>query len=315
MQNFKDYYKILGVNKSADLTEIKQAFRKLARQYHPDVNPGNNAAEEKFKDINEAYEVLSDQTKRQQYDQFGQYYQQSGFRPPAGSPFDPAVDFTPFQDFQEFIDQLLGRAGAPGTPGGSGFRGTPYGNPNYSNPGPTANYDAEATIQLSIHEAYEGGKRKLRIEGGKVLDIAIPPGITPGKKIRLRGQGQVKPSGDAGDLYLKVQFKDHPIFKLEGADVLCTVPVSPSEAVLGGEIAVPTLEGKVTVRVPAGVRPGQKLRLSGKGFPKAGGERGDQLVVLQLMVPEKVTAKERELYEELQRIQSYDPRGQIMQSS
>ena len=308
MQNFKDYYKILGVSKGADVTEIKRAFRKLARQYHPDVNPGNKSAEEKFKDINEAYEVLSDPAKRRQYDQFGQYYQQTGFRP--GSPFEPGMDFTPtmdftpFQDFQEFIDQLLGRAGA--TPGNAGFR---------PNPGATSqsNYDTEATIHLTLPEAYVGGRRKLRIEGGKVLDITIPPGVTSGKKIRLRGQGQIKPSGEAGDLYLKVQIKEHPVFKLEGADVLCTIPVSPSEAVLGGEIMVPTLDGKVTLRVPPGVRPGQKFRLSGKGFPKGGGERGDQLVSLQVVPPEKVSERERELYAELQRIQSYDPRSTVMQ--
>ncbi|MEN9245159.1 MAG: J domain-containing protein [Thermostichales cyanobacterium SRBZ-1_bins_19] len=307
MQNFKDYYKILGVSKGADANEIKRAFRKLARQYHPDVNPGNKAAEEKFKDINEAYEVLSDPAKRQQYDQFGQFYQQTGFRPPTGSPFEadfnPTMDFTPFQDFQEFIDQLLGRAGSPG-----GFRSSS--GSSYSQ----GNYDAEATIYLTLPEAYQGGRRKVRLESGKALDVMIPPGITPGKKIRLRGQGQPKPSGDAGDLYLKVQLKEHPLFKLEGADVLCTIPISPSEAVLGGEITVPTLEGKVTVRVPAGVRPGQKLRLSGKGFPKGDGERGDQLISLQVVVPEKVTERERELYAELQRIQSYDPRSNLMQS-
>jgi len=309
MQNFKDYYKILGVSKGADIAEIKQTFRKLARQYHPDVNPGNKSAEEKFKDINEAYEVLSDPAKRQQYDQFGQYYQQTGFRP--GSPFEPGMDFnpgmdfTPFQDFQEFIDQLLGRAGGvnPGA-GNPGFRP----NPSASQ----SNYDAEATINLTLPEAYVGGKRKLRIEGGKVLDITIPPGVTSDKKIRLRGQGQSKPSGDAGDLYLKIQIKEHPVFKLEGADVLCTIPVSPSEAVLGGEITVPTLDGKVTLRVPAGVRPSQKFRLSGKGFPKGDGERGDQLVSLQVVAPEKISERERELYTELQRIQSYDPRSTVM---
>ncbi|MDX2270469.1 MAG: J domain-containing protein [Cyanobacteriota bacterium] len=320
MQNFKDYYQILGIPKQASMDEVKQAFRKLARKYHPDVNPNDPQAEEKFKDVNEAYEVLSDTTKRRQYDQFGQYYQQGGFRGGSGSPFggNPFggddfglggfpnnVDFTQFDDFQDFIDQLLGRVGG-GSPAGGGQRAA-----GFTGGSGSTSYDAEASIQLTIPEAYVGGKRKLRVEGGKVLEIAIPAGIGSGKKIRLRGQGHPNPNGGNGDLYLKVELREHPFYRLDGSDLYCDLPISPSEAVLGGQVEVPTLDGPVKLRIPAGVQTGQKLRMSQRGFPKRAGERGDQLVILQITVPDKISPQERELYEQLLRIQSYDPRANL----
>ena len=320
MQNFKDYYKILGVNKQASSDDIKQAYRRLARKFHPDVNKSPEA-EDKFKDVNEAYEILSDPAKRRQYDQFGQYHQQGDFRSSGagtGSPFTKnpfsgedfgfggfsnGVDFTQFDDFQDFIDQLLGRVGEPSSGrGGGGFT---------SDPVDTAGYDAEANIQITIPEAYEGGKRRLRIEGGRVLEISIPPGITPGKKIRLKGQGHPTPSGGAGDLYLKVEFREHPFYQLQGSDLYCDLPVSPSEAALGAQVETPTLDGPVKLRIPAGVQSGQKLRLGQRGFPKRGGERGDQFVTIQVIVPEHLSSQERDLYEQLQQVQSYDPRAKL----
>ncbi len=318
MQNFKDYYKILGVSKTATADEVKQAYRRLARKYHPDVNPGDKTAEEKFKDINEAYEVLSDPSKRRQYDQFGQYYQQGGFRSSrdvyGGGPFGRSpfgaddfsvggfgsnVDFSQFDDFQDFIDQLLGRVRSPGSGSGS------------SNPGSNTSYDAEATIQITIPEAYEGGKRRLRVGGDRILEVNLPPGITPGKRIRLRGQGHPNPNGGAGDLYLKVELKEHPFYRLEGFDVYCDLPISPSEAVLGAQVEVPTLDGVVKLRIPPGTPSGRKLRLAEKGFPKGNGERGDFYVVTQIYLPSRVTEQERELYEKLQKAQSYDPRAAL----
>ncbi|MGY2778671.1 curved DNA-binding protein [Thermostichus sp. MS-CIW-23] len=317
MQNFKDYYKILGVSKTATADEVKQAYRRLARKYHPDVNPNDKAAEEKFKDINEAYEVLSDPGKRRQYDQFGQYYQQGGFRSSrdaytySSSPFSQdfggsgfggsGVDFSQFDDFQDFIDQLLGRVRSQTTDRSSGFSGS-TGN---------TSYDAEATIQISIPEAFEGGKRRLRVGGDRVLEVNIPPGITPGKRIRLRGQGHPNPNGGAGDLYLKIELKDHPFYRLEGFDVYCDLPISPSEAVLGAQVEVPTLEGVVKLRIPPGMQPGRKLRLAERGFPKGNGERGDFYVVVQIHLPTQISEEERELYERLQRVQSYDPRATL----
>ncbi|MFQ3614989.1 MAG: J domain-containing protein [Cyanobacteriota bacterium] len=320
MQNFKDYYKILGVGKTATADEIKQAFRRLARKYHPDVNPGDKTAEEKFKDINEAYEVLSDPSKRRQYDQFGQYYQQGGFRssrdvyggsPFGGSPFGAedfgvggfaeGVDFNQFDDFQDFIDQLLGRVRGQTTYRG---RGSPGSTDN-------SNYDAEATIQITIPEAYEGGRRRLRVGGDRTLEVNLPAGITPGKRIRLRGQGHPNPNGGAGDLYLKIELKDHPFYRLEGSDVYCDLPISPSEAVLGAQVEVPTLDGVVKLRIPPGTPSGRKLRLAEKGFPKGKGERGDFYVVVQIHLPSQVSEQERELYEKLQQVQSYDPRAAL----
>ncbi|HIK19605.1 MAG TPA: DnaJ domain-containing protein [Synechococcus sp. M44_DOE_062] len=317
MQNFKDYYKILGVSKTATADEVKQAYRRLARKYHPDVNPNDKTAEEKFKDINEAYEVLSDPGKRRQYDQFGQYHQQGGFRSSrdaytySGSPFSEdfagsgfggsGVDFSQFDDFQDFIDQLLGRVRGQTTDRSSGFSGS-TGN---------TSYDAEATIQISIPEAFEGGKRRLRVGGDRTLEVNLPPGITPGKRIRLRGQGHPNPNGGAGDLYLKIELKDHPFYRLEGFDVYCDLPISPSEAVLGAQVEVPTLDGVVKLRIPPGMQPGRKLRLAERGFPKGNGERGDFYVVVQIHLPTQISEEERELYEKLQRVQSYDPRAAL----
>ncbi|MEN9230597.1 MAG: DnaJ C-terminal domain-containing protein [Thermostichus sp. DG02_5_bins_236] len=320
MQNFKDYYKILGVSKTATADEVKQAFRRLARKYHPDVNPEDKTAEEKFKDINEAYEVLSDPGKRKQYDQFGQYYQQGGFRssrdvyggsPFGGSPFSPedfgvggfgsGVDFSQFDDFQDFIDQLLGRVQSQTSGRSSGFSGSTS----------NTSYDAEATIQITIPEAYEGGRRRLRVGGDRTLEVNLPPGITPGKRIRLRGQGHPNPNGGAGDLYLKIELKDHPFYRLEGSDIYCDLPISPSEAVLGAQVEVPTLDGVVKLRIPAGIQSGRKLRLAEKGFPKGKGERGDFYVVVQIHLPSQVSEQERELYEKLQQVQSYDPRAAL----
>lgn len=320
MQNFKDYYKILGVSKTATADEVKQAFRRLARKYHPDVNPEDKTAEEKFKDINEAYEVLSDPGKRKQYDQFGQYYQQGGFRSSrdvyGGSPFGSSpfssedfgvggfgggVDFSQFDDFQDFIDQLLGRVQNQAAGRSSGFSGSAS----------NTSYDAEATIQITIPEAYEGGRRRLRVGGDRTLEVNLPAGITPGKRIRLRGQGHPNPNGGAGDLYLKIEFKDHPFYRLEGYDIYCDLPISPSEAVLGAQVEVPTLDGVVKLRIPAGISSGRKLRLAEKGFPKGKGERGDFYVVVQIHLPSQISEQERELYEKLQQAQSYDPRAAL----
>ncbi len=327
MQNFKDYYKILGVSKQSNADEIKQAYRKLARKYHPDVNRDDPKAEEKFKDINEAYDILSDQAKRRQYDQFGQYHRQGGFRPnstgarssTSSSPYSGSyasedfgfggfgtsdVDFTQFDDFQDFIDQLLGRVKQPGSQS--------YAQSGSYTSTESTSYDAEASLPLTIPEAYEGGKRRLRVEGGRILEINIPAGITPGKRIRLKGQGHPSPNGQVGDLYLKVELKDHPYYRrLEGSDLYCDLPISPSEAVLGAQIEVPTLDGTVKLRIPAGVQTGQKLRLSGRGFPEKGGQRGDLYVSIKLEIPGSLSTEERDLYERLQQVQSYDPRSSI----
>jgi len=311
MQNFRNYYDILGVPKSADTEEIKRAYRRLARKYHPDLNPNDKIAEEKFKDIGEAYEVLSDEAKRRQYDQFGRYWKQDGFqnRTPRQdswasdfeSDFGPEVDFSQYRDFQEFMDQLLGRfrTGA----GSSAYDPEPaYRQP----PRPNPRRDSEAILELPLERAYLGGRERIRLEDGRSLEVNLPAGVLSGQKIRLKGQ-----AASGGDLYLKIILKPHPFFCLDGYDVHCQLPISPSESVLGVQVEVPTLNGNVKLNIPPGVKSGQKLRLAGKGFPKDSRTYGDQYVEVVIVVPKNPSLKERELYEQLLRIQSFDPRENL----
>ncbi len=322
MQNFRNYYEILDLPKTSSIDEIKKAYRKLARKYHPDLNPGDKAAEERFKDIGEAYEVLSDPAKRQQYDQFGQFWKQGGFqggkapsRPESWNPdFDRGypndVDFSQFNDFQEFVDQLLGRfrtnEGRPSDAGGY----TSYRSSTTQQQAPrtsTTRRDAEALLNLPLERAYVGGRERIRLEDGRSLEVNMPAGVMTGQRIRLKGQG---PSG--GDLYLKINLQAHNFFSLEGYDIRCQVPISPSEAALGVQVEVPTLSGFVKLNVPAGVKSGQQLRLSSKGFPKDNRSFGDQYVEIQIVVPKNPSGRERELYEQLLKAQSFDPRESFL---
>ena len=320
MQDFRNYYDILGVARDATVDEIKKAFRRLARQFHPDLNPGDKQAEDKFKDINEAYEVLSDPTKRAQYDQFGKFWQQRGFKggqPPKtsrdwdgrGDRVGDDVDFAEFADFNSFVDQLLNRrAGKETSPPRTNTR-------DYYQPGTTkttytvpraTRRDAEARLAVPLEKAYTGGQERIRLEDGRSLEVNMPPGMVTGQRIRLKGQGVA-----GGDLYLKIDVAPHPFFRLEGADIQCLLPVTPSEAVLGGALEVPTLDGLVKMTIPAGVRTGQRLRLAAKGYPTANGRRGDQIVEIQIMVPRDPSPQERELYEKLRQLETFDPRADL----
>jgi curved DNA-binding protein len=305
MQNFRNYYDILGVSRNADAEEIKRAYRRLARQYHPDLNPGDKVAEEKFKDIGEAYEVLSDDTKRRQYDQFGQYWKQGGFQSPKSRQdwttdfdrdFGSEVDFSQYSDFQEFVDQLLGR-----------FRtGVDTERTYRQPPRPSAPRDSEAILELPLERAYLGGRERIRLDDGRSLEVNLPAGVLSGQRIRLKGQ-----AASGGDLYLKIILKNHPFFTLDGADVRCQLPISPSEAVLGVQVEVPTLSGSVKLNIPPGVKSGQQLRLAGKGFPKDNRTYGDQYAEVVIVVPKNPSLKEKELYEQLLRVQSFDPRESL----
>ena len=295
MPQVRNYYEMLGVDKNAPSNEIKKAYRTLAIKYHPDRNLGNKAAEEKFKDINEAYEILSDQTRRVQYDQ--------SLKP------------------KNFIDNF-GRGGnngrastRPGTarrprtrvPDDDYRPGTTK-IPRVVNPRPKRR-DIEAKLTLGLDEAYRGGKRKIRLEDGRSLEVDMPPGMFNGQRIRLRGQGI-----EGGDLYLKITVARHPFFEIQGGNIYCQIPVTPTEAILGSAIEVPTIDGLVKVTVPNGVRSGQRLRLANKGYFEKSGERGDQLVEIQIVTPKEITSEEQELYEKLRELEEFNPRQNIIKS-
>jgi curved DNA-binding protein len=328
--DFKDYYSVLGVSKSASAEDIKQAFRKLARKYHPDVNPGDSTAEAKFKEISEAYEVLSDTEKRQKYDQFGRYWQQAGRAGSYGGAADMGdFDFSNYGSFDEFINELLGRfgtgfggagGGAPGAgsygyrtaPRGGGFSGFETGRPGAGAPSGQS-FDQEAKISLSLSEAFRGTQKRLRI-GNDEVEVRIPPGAKQGSKIRLRGRGQTNPyTRQRGDIYLVVNLLPHHVFQFEGDALVCEVPIAPDEAVLGGSIAVPTPDGSVTMNLPAGVKSGQTLRLRGKGWPSPKGGRGDQLVRVVITPPKSLSASEKQLYEQIRSQRTTDPRSHLKQ--
>ncbi|WP_036478259.1 DnaJ C-terminal domain-containing protein [Myxosarcina sp. GI1] len=306
MPNVRNYYEILGVSKNASSIEIKKAYRTLARRYHPDANPGNKAAEEKFKDINEAYEILSDQTRRVQYDQ--RFKKGIGGRNNNAS----VNNFT-----------RNNRAGArAATAERSGVRVED----DFYRPGTTrrervvtpTRRDIEAKLTLPLDRAYRGGKEKIRLEDGRSLEVAMPPGMVDGQRIRLKGQGI-----EGGNLYLKITVARHPFFEVQGANIYCKVPITLTEAVLGSSIEVPTIDGLVRVTVPQGVRSGQRLRLANKGYLERSGDRpesfngnarGDQLVELQIVAPKEISEAERELYEQLRELEQFNPRQNIIKN-
>ncbi|MFO5440917.1 MAG: DnaJ C-terminal domain-containing protein [Dolichospermum sp.] len=327
LQNFRDYYEILGVPKDASSEEIKKVYRRLARQYHPDLNPGNKEEEEKFKTIGEAYEILSDSSRRSQYDQFSRYWQQNGF---AGNKQTPKskgwnnrtsdrsgqdVDPSQFSDFESFVNQVIGvsnrkepKSSSENTTTSDPFR-SPRTKVAYTvNTPPRANRrDIEARLTLPLEKAYQGGNERIRLEDGRSLEVTMPPAMVTGQTIRLRNQGI-----SGGDLYLKITVDPHPLFKLEGANIFCQVPVTPSEATLGGQVEAPTLDGPVKMTIPPGVRSGQRFRLGNKGYPVENGQRGDQLVEIQIVTPKNISPQERELYEKLREIETFKPRADLI---
>ncbi|WP_320677651.1 J domain-containing protein [Prochlorococcus sp. MIT 1300] len=308
---FRDYFNILGVPRGANPDEIKRAFRKMARKYHPDVNPGDLSAEAKFKEVNEAYEVLSDPEKRRRYEQFGQYWKNSGGVGNASGGFD--VDFGQYGNFDEFVNDLLGRFSGPmGGPGfGGGFPGSygftaGSGFPRSSNQR-SLNLDAEARVKISFSEAFTGTKRTLSVNDERV-QVQIPKGIQSGSKLRLKGKGNIQPgTGRRGDLYLNIEILPHSIWRLEGSQLRADLPVSLDELALGANLRVITPDGEAEVFVPAGTPPGKSLRLKGKGWPSKLG-RGDLFLTLSLQIPDTWSSEEIKLLEGLKKARSHDPR-------
>jgi curved DNA-binding protein len=297
---YKDYYKILGVARGAGDEEIKKAYRKLARKYHPDVSKEPNA-KEKFQEVSEAYETLRDKEKRAAYDSLG-----SGFR--QGQDFRPPPDwFDRFGgggkaedlhgvDLGELFESmgLFGRAQR--RTGGFGRRSAFPGE------------DYEVPVRLTLEEAYRGTERTVQLDG-RAFTARIPRGATDGQRLRLRGKGGPGMNGGpAGDLYLQIALEPHALYRASGHDLDIDVPLAPWEAALGAEVEVPTLEGRVTMKVPPGSKAGQKLRLAGKGLPKPGGGAGDLYAVLSIAVPATLTDGERKLFEELRKTSRFDPR-------
>ena len=362
MQNFRNYYQILGVPKDASADEIKKAYRRLARQLHPDVNPGDKSADDRFKDINEAYDILSDIDKRAQYDQFSKFWKQKGFQGKQGVRIPnfstwgggktstkrtaENVDFSDYSDFNKFLDQVLGRrrevrmatandaarVSSP-EPWNTASKKTSY----VANSRETREIDdrenrretreiddrenrretreiddremrqdMDARLTLRLERAYSGGTERIRLEDGRAIEVNLPPAMVSGQRIRLRNQGIA-----GGDLYLKITVSPHPFFRLEMSDICCELPLTPSEAVLGGDVEVPTLDGRVKMKLPPGVTSGKRLRLAGKGYPTGNGDRGDQLVEIQVVIPKEISEEERELYEKLREVESFKPRQDL----
>ena len=307
---YRDYFKVLEVERGADAETIKRSFRKLARQYHPDVNPGDKAAEARFKEISEAYEVLSDPDKRRRYEQFGQYWSQMG-GPGGGGGGGFDVDFGRYGNFDDFINDLLGRFGGPGA-GGGGFGGGFPGGFGGGFPGgggrsAPVNLDAEATLTLSYGDAFRGCERALAVNDERV-EVRIPAGVKPGGRLRLKGKGNLQPgTGRRGDLYLQIEFQPHPIWRLDGDQLRAELPLSLDELALGGDVVVATPDGEATVQVPPGMSLGRSLRLKGKGWPLRTG-RGDLLLTPILKLPDTLSERERQLLQELRQARSADPR-------
>jgi curved DNA-binding protein len=318
---FKDYYQILGVSKTATTEEIKKAYRKLARKYHPDLNPGDKEAEARFKEINEAHEILSDPEKRRKYDQFGQYWQQAAVgAPPTGGVGFEGMDFGQYGSFDDFINQLLGRFGRGGTgrrvytyrttTGPQGFREyVDFGGEDpFSRFTDIPTQDTEAAIALTFAEAFHGTQKRLQI-GEETVTVRIPPGAKLGSRLRLKGKGPISPfSRQRGDLYLTIELLPHHFFRFVGDNVTCEIPISPEEAVLGAQIDVPTPDGKVKLTIPPGVDSGQALRLRGKGWRNPKGERTDLIVRIKIVTPKELTPREKECYEKLRETSSFNPR-------
>jgi curved DNA-binding protein len=338
---YKDYYNILGVPRTASESDIKKAFRKLAREHHPDVAKNKKQAEEKFKEINEAYEVLSDPAKRRRYDELGPNWQAGAdFRPPpgwegfgrqAGRGRGPSAQEFNFggTGFSDFFEQFFGGAPRGGAAGAQSFGF----DESFSGRG----RDVEGDIMVTLEEAMRGSVRSVSVRGrspcpqcggsgqrarhvcescagagqiatSNTYQVKIPPGVSEGQRLRIPGRGEAGPGGGAaGDLFLRVRLAKHPDFHVDGQNLIYEAPLAPWEAVLGTEVSVPTLAARVHIKIPPGTQTGQKLRVRGRGLPGRNGE-GDLIVVAKIEAPDQVSDEERKLWEKLAALSKFNPR-------
>ena len=309
---YKDYYATLGVNKKAGADEIKKAYRKLARKYHPDVSKEPNA-EERFKEVQEAYETLKDPEKRAAYDQLGRHVEGGEFRPPpgwetsfggAGKPFAGAS----FEDLD--LSDLFAAFGG-GRAGGQ--RGAPRARPGQ---------DFEAAVRITLEQAFQGTEVELDLVAPEIdehgalrrvphhLKVRIPKGVTNGTKLRVPGKGGKGAHGARnGDLYLDIEIASHPFFRVDGQDLYLDLPVTPWEAALGANVEMPTPAGKISLKIPPGTRAGQQFRVSGRGLARPGGSAGDLYAIAQIAMPTVLDERQRALYRELAQVSSFDPRA------
>lgn len=291
----QDYYETLGVSRNASADEIKKAYRNLARKHHPDRNPGDKQAEQRFKEVQEAYDVLSDETKKTQYDRFGFVGPNGG---PGGGPGGPTFHWGGggpgnFSEINpEDLFSIFGELGGGGLGGGR-----TRGRRARSRPPE----EVESEIEIPFETAALGGKISVRIND-RELDVSIPPGVSEGGKLRLRGQGP-----DGTDITLKLKIRPHKWFRREGDDIILDVPISIAEAVLGAKIDVPTLDGsRLTVKVPPGTSSGARLRLRGKGV-----KDGDEYLEMKIMTPPNIDEKSKELIEEFNKRNPHNPRAEL----
>jgi curved DNA-binding protein len=299
---YKDYYAALGVPRSASHEDIKKAYRKLARQYHPDVSKAPDA-EARFKEAAEAYQTLKDAEKRAAYDQLGQRASGEDFAPPPRWRQEYAQDARAFEDIDlaDLLDALgRGRRSQQGTV-------------------PLQGRDYESAIRISLEDAHRGATLNLDVayeDGTRTLAVTIPPGVTDGRKLRLRGKGGPgRNGGPSGDIYLHIALLPHPVFRVERHDLYFDLALAPWEAALGAEVAVPTLEGEVLLTVPPNTRSGRKLRLRGRGIANGRGGHGDLYAIVHVDVPAALTARERELFEQLAQASRFNPRALAGQGS
>jgi curved DNA-binding protein len=330
---FKDYYKTLGVPRTASHDEIRTAFRKLARQYHPDVAKDKKRSEEKFKEINEAYEVLGDKDKRAKYDQLGADWKDGGSRPPPGAGGEafrtqswrsgPGAENYEFggTGFSDFFEQVFGRRGGA------------------AEPEIEKGQDAEGVLMVTLEEAMSGAVRQISVRrntvcpdchgtgvqgqrvcptcggGGQasvtqVYKVKIPPGVRDGQRLRVSGRGEPgMGGGPPGDLYLRVRMASHPDFRVEGGDLYYDLDLAPWEAALGASVSVPTLSGPVSIKIPPATQTGQRLRVRGRGLPGRDGAHGDLYVVARIQMPKTIGENEKGLWEQLARESHFNPRA------